>query len=358
VTNPKIKYMKQFLVLLFSAFLFGSCAEKKTAEKPDFMVADGQMPAVCIDQDTHLQVVYGWGDSILYTSSTDNGKSFASPQLVSVLPGAFSFAMRGPQIASTGAGLVITAPTASGDIYSFYKSSNGAWQRGARINDLDTVAKEGLMALSAGADAAWAVWLDVRGNQGNKIVGAKTTDGGKTWQKNVLIYASPDGSVCQCCKPSVVLQGANVYVMFRNWLNGNRDLYLATSHDGGETFSTANKIGDGTWKLDGCPMDGGAIAVDGKQVQTVWRREGKIYACEPGSPEKVIGEGRGCTVANLAGKNCYAWSENGEVIILDPMGIKRKLGKGSQPQLQALNAKQGLCLWENERQVHAAIFSL
>ena len=52
-----------------------------------------------------------------------------------------------------------------------------------------------------------------------------------------------------------------VAVMWRNWLNGSRDMFAALSSDGGKTFATAQKLGSGTWKLNGCPMDGGSIAV-------------------------------------------------------------------------------------------------
>ena len=61
----------------------------------------------------------------------------------------------------------------------------------------------------------------------------------------------------------------HVYVMFRNFLNGNRDLYLIQSDDTGATFGTAQKLGIGSWQLDGCPMDGGSISMDAQNVQTV-----------------------------------------------------------------------------------------
>jgi hypothetical protein len=57
-----------------------------------------------------------------------------------------------------------------------------------------------------------------------------------------MIYASPDTTVCECCKPSVAMKGNSVYVMFRNWLNGNRDLYLIQSSDNGNTFRQVQKI--------------------------------------------------------------------------------------------------------------------
>ncbi len=111
------------------------------------------------------------------------------------------------------------------------------------------------MVLSADGQNAFAVWLDLR-DKHNKIFGAKSTDGGKTWGKNIMIYASPDTTVCECCKPSVVMKGNNIYVMFRNWLNGNRDLHIIQSTDIGLNFGQAQKLGAGSWTLNGCPMDG------------------------------------------------------------------------------------------------------
>ena len=88
---------------------------------------------------------------------------------------------------------------------------------------------------------AFVVWLDLRGNKRNKIYGANSNDGGRSWSQNILIYTSPDTTVCECCKPSVAMQGNNVYVMFRNWLNGNRDLYVIQSSNGGTSFAQARR---------------------------------------------------------------------------------------------------------------------
>src|SRR6476620_9685371 len=105
-----------------------------------------------------------------------------------------------------------------------------------------------------------------------------------------MIYASPDTTVCECCKPSVAVKGNNVFVMFRNWLNGNRDLYLIQSSDGGIKFGEAKKLGIGSWALNGCPIDGGNVVIDkdGNPL-TVWNRKGIIYACRPGQEEIKLG---------------------------------------------------------------------
>src|SRR5204862_7586913 len=70
-----------------------------------------------------------------------------------------------------------------------------------------------------------------------------------------------------------------IAALWRNWLDGSRDMWLAVSRDEGKTFTDARKLGSGTWKLKGCPMDGGAVAFAGDgQPLAVWRREKTGFA--------------------------------------------------------------------------------
>ncbi len=350
--------MKIIIVFFSILFTLSFSLEVKTEIKDDYIVARGQMPNLAKDVNNVFHLVYGNGDSIMYAFSADNGASFSKPLLISIVPEAYSFAMRGPQIACTNNSVIVAGCTTGGNIYSFYKKRSGKWVAGENVNDVDTVAKEGLMALDADGENAFATWLDLRGNRRNKIYGARSVDGGKTWQKNLLVYASPDTTVCECCKPSVVVKNNNVYVMFRNWLNGNRDLYVTKSNDGGRTFKKPQKLGNGNWKLNGCPMDGGGLVLDkNNKVQTVWRRRGIVYTAVPGMPENEIGEGKSCTLTTVNGKNVYAWVENGEIVIKS-QGHKKILGKGSQPILRSLKNEQVMCVWENEKQIHASIVKL
>ncbi len=73
-------------------------------------------------------------------------------------------------------------------------------------------------------------------------------------------------------------------VMWRNALDGSRDMYLISSHDGGKTFGGAEKQGAGTWKLNACPMDGGGVAFTAQgTVVTTWRaRANDVYMAQPG----------------------------------------------------------------------------
>jgi hypothetical protein len=348
--------MKTFLVMILCGVFMNF--NWKTPIKTDTVIANGQMPNVVKDKAGILHLVYGIGDSIMYLYSKDGGKSFSTASLVSVLPKLAASHTRGPQIAVTSKGLLLTACTAPGNIFSFSKTGSGNWKLSGKVNDRDTVAKENLMALSADGSNAFAAWLDLRDGH-NKIFGARSSDGGRSWSKNILVYASPDKTVCECCKPSVVMKGNNVYVMFRNWLNGNRDLYLITSHDAGKSFLKAQKLGTGSWALNGCPMDGGGIALNKNgNPLTVWNRKGTIYTCEPGAEEREVGKGRSCTLNTVNGKNMYAWLENGEVVVLKPGGEKVLLGKGIQPVLEPIDNSHVICMWENDKQIHSSLIEL
>jgi hypothetical protein len=349
--------MKIFNSFMFSFFIF-SITYAQNKEDNSLVIAKGQMPNITGDKNKTIHIVYGSADSILYISSKD-GLSFTSPSLVAVLPKLSASAMRGPQIAAADNGLVVTACTSQGNIFSYIKGTSGKWTKALQVNDVNEVAKEALMALSADGLNAYSIWLGVKNPKGQNVYGAKSIDAGRTWTKNILIYASPDGTVCECCKPSVAMRGNTVYVMFRNFINGNRDLYLIKSTDGGKSFGQAKKIGNGSWKLNGCPMDGGGLVIDKSgNPETVWRREGKIYSTSPGEPEKEISEGRGCSMETINNKNIYAWTENGHVVVMKPGGIKINLGNGKLPLVKAINNEHVICIWENEMQIHGSVLDL
>ncbi|PWT78506.1 MAG: hypothetical protein C5B59_01590 [Bacteroidetes bacterium] len=350
--------MTRTFLSILAAFIFITGCKNSNSSLADSIIAPGEMPNITRDNANNIHLVYGKGDSLLYCYSADRGVTFSSPALISILPNLTAAHMRGPQIAATSDGLSVTACNAAGDIFSFVKNNSGEWMKTARVNDRDTVAKENFMALAADGQNAFAVWLDLR-DRHNKIFSSKSSDGGRTWSKNMMVYASVDSTVCECCKPSVVMRGNNIYVMFRNWLDGNRDLYLIRSSDGGSTFGKPEKLGTGSWALNGCPMDGGTLVINKEgQPVTVWNRKGTIFSCEPGKEESKVGEGRSGTLESLNGRNVYAWEAKSAIMISMPEKEKKELGKGQLPIIKAVGDDQIICIWENDKKIHRAIMSL
>ncbi|MBA4166683.1 MAG: exo-alpha-sialidase [Chitinophagaceae bacterium] len=353
--------MKQVLLFLLPvviAFTAGSPVSFAPGTDPS-IIGRGQMPCVASDSKG-IHLVYGIGDSLVYQFSTDKGKSFTGIQLITKLPGLNASATRGPQIVTTDNGLCVVASTKAGSVYAFIKGPGGKWLKAVRVTDRDSVDMEGFVSLAGdGHSALFAIWLDLRHTGKNKIYGSRSADGGMTWSKNRMVYTSPDTTVCECCKPSVVMSRNKVYVLFRNWLNGNRDLYLIQSSNQGQTFGKAEKLGMQSWALNGCPMDGGGLAVGSNGLPaTVWNRKGTIYSCEPGKEEVALGQGRSCSMTIVDGRKVYAWVENKQVTLLTPKGTKIILGPGQLPVLQGNENHAVLCFWESNKQLRYQVVNL
>lgn len=347
--NKTVLIAKIFCISFWSFLL--QCSVKDNTPAIARTIFQGQMPQAEVDKNGIVHLVFGNGDSIFYSWSENEDNSFNKTELIAVLPGLAAAHMRGPQIAITTEGPVVLACNQSGNIYSYARTGEKRWASAVRVNDVDTVAKENLVSLTADNKKLLAVWLDLR-NGHNQLEGARSEDAGKTWLNNQLIYKSPDTTICECCKPSVVMRNGKTVVMFRNWLSGNRDLYIAESRDKGLSFSDAQKLGQGSWALNGCPMDGGALDLTrDNKIKTVWNRKGKIYASEPGMAETEIGQGRGCTLTIAGSKTIYSWAENGEIVCLLPLGEKKKIGKGNSPIIKALSDSAILCIWQNEKEI-------
>lgn len=258
-------------------------------------------PQVAIDARGNVHLTFGADGKVFYTFSTDAGTTYARPTVVAEIRSLALGMRRGPRIAVARDTVVISAiggsesESSSGNLYSWRSRDRGkSWQGPFRVNDVDAAAREGLHGMTAGPNGElYCTWLDLR-HKGTQIFGSRANGGGKQWSKNVLIYQSPDGTVCECCHPSVSIDSTGkVYVMWRNSLGGNRDMYLAASHDKGETFAPAFKLGEGSWLLNACPMDGGALAAmaTGK-IFTVWRRDQEILLTDGGlHKERSIGMG-------------------------------------------------------------------
>lgn len=324
-------------------------------EKP---IGVGIHPDAAIDPAGGVHVVYGRKGVIFYTTSPD-GQSFSNPVVVDSIPGLHLGASRGPQIAATAASVVITAIDKPGNIWAYtLDRASGRWQPRVRITDVPDIAKEGFVALTAGEGTGYyAAWLDLRGNQQNKIMGARSVDGGRTWLPNQLVYESPEGTVCECCQLSVVSRGRQVALMFRNFLAGARDMYLLRSEDGGATFGKARKMGKGTWPLKGCPMDGGGLymAANGT-VSTVWRRADSVFVARPGMPETGLAVGKNAKISSTSKGDYIVYQQAGQIWAITPAHPQPwAVAPGGYPKLTQLANNRVLCLWEQEGTIRAKI---
>ncbi|MEO8884710.1 MAG: hypothetical protein ABI367_01520 [Mucilaginibacter sp.] len=318
----------------------------------------GHQPQVAKDASGVVRLVYGRADSIFCSTSTDAGKTFSKPILVGIVPDMHLGMARGPQLASSVTYSLVTAIDKKGEIHYFilnHRTRQG-WKAMGFLNDQRSSAPEGLMNIASDKqDHFYAVWLDTRMGKKNNIYFSSFTPKSNKWSLNKLAYQSPDGHVCECCRPSIAVDGSRVAIMFRNWLMGSRDLYLIRSENNGITFSAAQKLGAGTWKLNACPMDGGGLIFNtDHSISTIWKRQGTVYYAKPGSNEVELATGRDCSISLIGGQNVVSFSDNGNLKITY-VGTNKvtDVGKGSYLKTIGLPENKLLLVWEDGEQVKA-----
>lgn len=407
----------------------------------------GDQPAITNGPDGVIGLAFGHEQTIYYSESDDGGRSFSEPAKVGSLDKLMLGYSSGPQIAMTQTHIVITAPSRSGNLFSWSMDrKEAAWDGPNRINDVEKSAEECLSSITSTQNGLlFCTWIDTRfieagatdghfvsskkekssvngdkkeedlmkmtplgitkkklyekigdipenahlafhdDDEGNllwvfldtegkaikaenheaykafkerngarlkpkgKIYISSSNDGGRSWTKSRLSYQSPDGSVCECCKPSIESDSnGNLFVMFRNNLNGSRDLHYMKSTDNGVSFSEPQKLGSGTWKINGCPMDGGGMTLyNNGDLNTIWQREGRIYLADSDLTEQFIEQGRSPSISSKADKTNIVFTSGEDIMaVKDLQSSPTKIGNGNSPRV--LTVSDGVIyVWVN-----------
>ena len=100
-----------------------------------------------------------------------------------------------------------------------------------------------------------------------------SSDFGNTFSSAFDVSALAPGEPCDCCKSTLVANGNEVFLLFRNNDMDVRNSYVAKSSDGGLTFNTVNDIDDADWVIGSCPSTSPQGMLSGDSVVVV-RRSG------------------------------------------------------------------------------------
>jgi hypothetical protein len=274
-----------------------------------------RQPQAAVDEHGVIYVVYGVENEIRLAVSTDGGARFSKPTVVAKIDKLALGMRRGPRIAVTKDAIIVAAvvrddaqeqaarhadpslkhyQSATGDLLAWRSADSGkTWSDGVRLNTVPASAREGLHALAARPDGSvWCVWLDLRDGV-MSLYGAVSSDHGATWPKDYLFHRSAERAICTCCHPSLAFASVGrPWLMWRDDIKGARDMYLGSWSGHSWQVSDSQKLGAGTWIVDRCPMDGGAIAIDSNdEVTTVWMRAERVYATNTRNIETLLGPG-------------------------------------------------------------------
>lgn len=153
-------------------------------------------------------------------------------------------------------------------------------------NDLSAVMHGGFAAahafgtIIANGNDVEAYWIDTRMMKPTDGAGALwravSTDGGATFAHDEAVY---DSNVCPCCQLSAATSGDRVFLGTRHTYEGGfRDSAVGSAAGPTAKFGEVVRVGEGQWKIDGCPLKRTDVAADGNNVYSVVYTAGR----EPG----------------------------------------------------------------------------
>lgn len=97
-----------------------------------------------------------------------------------------------------------------------------------------------------------------RHEAGTELVVTRSTDGGRTFEAPVVVARG----TCECCRTALaVAPDGRLSLAWRHqFAGGARDIALAHSADGGQTFTAPERVRADDWQIEGCPHAGPALA--------------------------------------------------------------------------------------------------
>jgi hypothetical protein len=253
-----------------------SAEETPTPERShriDPTAAPGSMaPQLRSDRDGVLAT---WlepdGDGHRLVWSRWNENAWTRPQVISAGTSILANWADVPSIARGNDGALVAhwAEKREGGKYAYdavvARSTDGVtWKRLGLLHDDGTPTEHGFVSLVADGASMRAFWLDGRATANGGPMVLRTASVGETVGPSTVA----DDRVCDCCSTAVTATKEGAVVAYRDRSTEEiRDIAIARTN--AASWSVTNVARD-DWKIEGCPVNGPAIASDGERVVVAW----------------------------------------------------------------------------------------
>jgi hypothetical protein len=302
----------------------------------------GIQPQITVDSKGILHLIYYTGDpghgDLFYLRSRDFGRSFSEPIQVNSHPGSAIATgnIRGAHIAAGRNGRVHVAWNGTyeldrpGVVESFMKKPMVY----THLNEAGTAfdPERNVIQAAYGLDGGGALAADgdgdvyvfwhaptpgTRGEENRRVWMARSTDDGKTFDREKPAFDQPTGA-CGCCGMEAFASRNHVFVLFRSATEiVHRDMYLLTSVNRGLSFQGTDIS---QWNIGACVMSSANIAEGPGGVLAAWETMGNVYygLADPSAAKLSLmvaapGEPKGrkypAVAGNSRGETLLAWTE-------------------------------------------------
>jgi hypothetical protein len=328
------------LLSIWALMAFHANAAENSSRVQLIRTPDGGLqPQATVDARGVLHLVYFKGEAkageLFYVRQAPGSDDFSTPLRVnSMATSAIAVGtIRGAQLAVAPDGRVHVAWNGTKAIEGAPHTGAPMWY--ARLNDAGTAfePQRDLMQFTGVLDGGGAVAADgnsnvyvfwhgsapdnTRGEEGRGVFMTRSTDGGKTFAREIKVNPRDTGA-CACCGMRALVDGeGNLFTLYRAaGAKVNRDETLLLSRDRGQNFEV---VSDHRWKAASCPMSSAALITTRGGTVAAWETAEQVYFLildpktqQPGRPIAAPGVGRRkhpVVAANSKGELLLAWTE-------------------------------------------------
>jgi hypothetical protein len=172
------------------------------------------------------------------------------------------------KLAPDSAGAYHVATTVSRD-------GGGTWSAAVQLNDDNALAEHGFVELFEWNGAIAALWLDGRQlaewsfDEPDKLLGTSLRIAALDSAGRVTAREVVDELVCDCCQPAAAMTLAGPVLAYRDRTPDEIRDIVVVRRAAGRWQPPVNAGADG-WHIEGCPVNGPAIAAAAERVAVAW----------------------------------------------------------------------------------------
>ena len=192
------------------------------------------------------------------------------------------------------------------------------WSAGVAPNRDKTISQHGFASLfPAAAGGLGLVWLDGRtthGDEGDMQLRAATFGKDHKLLSDTMI----DARVCECCPTSVAMTADGPIAAYRDRTGGEiRDIFVSRLSAG--RWSMPLNVHRDNYKIEGCPINGPAIAARGKDVVVAWftapKEVNRSYVAFSHDAGRTFGQPARVDEVSSLGRMAVALAADGSAIV-------------------------------------------
>ena len=270
----RIRLTALFTILCLPVFAQNSIGWLATAPVAN-KVYGNLHPRIKLDKYNNPMVVWGDEGGKAYFAKW-GGESFSAPVVISQ-PGVnvFATSWAGPDIAAHGDTVYVTYKQIPEDkSHIFIKHSYDGGVNFSAAMEVDVPGRDITRFPTVTTDEngnPFVTFMRVEKDYGNAhYVVARSEDMGETFLKDTLGSVMSGERVCDCSPAALVASGSAGVLLYRNNLNGTRNIWAGVSNNGSKTFNNSIRMDSTDFVPANCPASGPDGVIVGDTLYSVF----------------------------------------------------------------------------------------